>query len=185
MCEHQLSLLPKGSQISNSCLQGWQPGPLPSKLTCQPETTVVGPRYGRISSFLRVFPLTTLVITTILQDWKHSGLGGWERAGLSPAERSALHRQRARLFCLLSIVHDCFFTSWAVWPFPLHWGLRILTVGYWVVGLNPAVHLPTALSCGDTLCCCQDPSSVLLGWTILVMPEYFCCNVHSSFSDLD
>lgn len=98
-------------------------------------------------------------------------LGGrGEGAGLSPAEcvqHLTSREQGSWLFCLLSNVHDCFFTSWAVRHFPLHWGLRILIV----VSLNPAVHLPTALRCGDTLCCCQDPSSVLLGWTMLGMPR--------------
>lgn len=124
MCEHQLSLLPYGSQISNSCLQGWQPGPLPPELTCQSETILVGPRYGKNLPYSSCFLLNHFSNHNNSASLEALWLGGrGEGAGLSPAEcvqHLTSREQGSWLFCLLSNVHDCFFTCWAVQHFPLH-----------------------------------------------------------------
>lgn len=102
----QLSLLPYGSQISNTCLQAWQQGPLPTELPCQPETTLAAHflsielmcgtlvRKGFPPFFFLVSSFTALVIPRILRAWKYCGLGG-SRGRLSAAECSAPAESKA------------------------------------------------------------------------------------------
>lgn len=112
MCEHQLSLLPYGSQISNSCLQGWQSGPLPSELTCQSETILVGPRYGKDLPFSSCFLLSIFSNHNNSASLETLQLGDGERGrgyrrlsvfSTSPAESKALgHAVFLALFTTVS-----------------------------------------------------------------------------------